>query len=103
NSSASFVSVFTNIIGSNITPTIQSFTPASGVNGTVVTIKGTNFNGTTAVKFGGVNSASFTVNSDTTITAVVGEGASGDVSVSTATGSSYLPGFTFLGPTIVSF
>jgi hypothetical protein len=35
-----------------------------------VTITGTNFTGATAVRFGAINAASFTVDSDTQITAV---------------------------------
>jgi hypothetical protein len=55
-------------------PTITSFTPASGMVGTTVTITGTNFTGATAVRFGTVN-AVFTVNSPTQITATVPSGA----------------------------
>jgi uncharacterized repeat protein (TIGR01451 family) len=62
-------------------PTITSFTPASGGAGTSITLTGTNFNGATAVSFGGVAASSLTVNSATSITAVVGTGASGNVSV----------------------
>jgi hypothetical protein len=51
-------------------PTITSFTPTSGIAGTTVTITGTNFTGATAVAFDGTN-ATFTVNSDTQITATV--------------------------------
>src|SRR5207245_6169552 len=54
----------------NTPPTISSFTPASGPVGTSVTISGNNFSGATAVKFNGV-SASFAVNSATTIQATV--------------------------------
>ncbi|MGZ3895091.1 MAG: FG-GAP-like repeat-containing protein [Flavisolibacter sp.] len=103
NSSSDFVSVLSNIIGSSITPTIQSFTPLSGVRNTTVTIKGSNFTGATGVSFGGVNAASFTVDSDTTITAVVGQGNSGDVSVTTPKGTISMAGFNFLGPIISSF
>ncbi len=68
-------------------PTITSFTPASGPVGTSVTINGTNFTGTSAVLFNGT-SASFTVNSATTITATVPEGAtSGPISVTTSAGT----------------
>ena len=51
-------------------PTITSFTPsnACAASGASVVITGTNFTGSTAVKFNGVN-ASFIVNSDTQITA----------------------------------
>lgn len=103
NSSSTFVSILTNIIGSNITPAIQSFNPASGVNGTSVTIKGKNFTGTTSVTFGGVNASSFTVNTDSTITAVVAQGNSGDVAVTTPKGTASLPGFSYVGPIINSF
>jgi hypothetical protein len=57
-----------------IKPTVKSFTPASGPVGTVVTITGTAFTGATKVQFNGV-SATFTVNSDTKITATVPVGA----------------------------
>ena len=57
-----------------ITPVIKSFTPASGPVGTIVTITGTSFLKTTAVKFGTV-AGTFTINSDTQITATVPTGA----------------------------
>ncbi len=103
NSSANAISVLRNLIGANLAPTISSFTPTSGVNGTIVTITGTNFTGATDVKFGGTPAASFIINSSTTITATVGAGSSGDVSVTTVYGTATLPGFTFNGPTITSF
>lgn len=83
-------------------PTITSFTPTIGINGTVVTITGTNFTGATAVNFGGTSAASFIVNSSTTITATVGSGASGAVSVTTAVGTASLAGFSYGVPTITS-
>ena len=85
-------------------PTITSFTPATAGAGSSITITGTNFTGTTGVSFGGVAASSFTVNSATSITAVVGTGASGNVSVTTAGGTASLAGFTFIPtPTITSF
>lgn len=85
-------------------PAIASFTPTSAVAGATVTITGTNFTDATAVSFGGVAAASFTVDSPTSITVVVGQGASGDVSVTTPIAPGILPGFTFLpAPTIASF
>ena len=57
-----------------ITPSIASFTPASGPVGTVVTINGTGLKQATAVKFGAVV-ATFTVVSDAKITATVPTGA----------------------------
>src|SRR6266403_704323 len=86
-------------------PTISSFTPASGPIGTSVTISGTNFTGTTAVAFNSV-SASFTVNSATSIQAAVPASAtSGTISVTTPGGTTTSAGsFTVINPpTITSF
>jgi flagellar hook assembly protein FlgD len=63
---------------------ISSFIPSTGPTGTLVTIEGVNFINVSAVRFGGVNAASFTVHSPTKITAVVGAGASGAIQVITA-------------------
>ena len=83
---------------------VQSFTPSSAGSGTVVTINGLNFIGVTAVNFGGVLAASFTVNSSTSIAAVVAGGASGNVAVITNNDTFSLAGFTFLpAPSIASF
>ena len=85
-------------------PTVTSFTPTQGKSGATVTITGTNLTGTTAVSFGGTAATSFSVTNATTVTAVVGSGASGEVKVTTAAGSATLAGFTFLSPpTITSF
>lgn len=103
NSSSTNISILRNIIGSNIAPVINSFSPTSGINGTNVTILGSNFNGVSKVKFGGVEASSFTVDSTTGITAIVGPGASGDLSVTSSFGTATSPGFTFNGPIITSF
>ena len=88
----------------NTAPTISSFTPTSGKTGQVVNIIGTNFTGATAVSFGGTAATTFTVVSATSINATVGAGASGVVSVTTASGTGTLAGFTYLPPpTIASF
>lgn len=73
-------------------PTIVSFSPQSGSPGTQVTITGTNFVGT-EVKFGGTGAASFTVDSQSQITAVVGCCCDGVIEVKTAgvTGTSSSP------------
>jgi subtilase family serine protease len=63
-------------------PIITSFTPNGGGTGTSVTITGTGFGGATAVKFGGINAASYTVDSDTQITATTAAGTvTGPISV----------------------
>lgn len=85
-------------------PAIASFAPTIAPAGTTVTITGTNFTGATAVSFGGTPAMSFTVVSATQINAVVGVGATGNVSVTTPNGSGSLGGFTFVAPpTITSF
>ncbi|MFA5103575.1 MAG: CIA30 family protein [Candidatus Margulisiibacteriota bacterium] len=57
-------------------PTVTSVTPNTGTRDatTSITIAGTNFGGTTAVKIGTWDAASFTVNSATEISAVVPSG-----------------------------
>ena len=85
-------------------PTIASFTPLNGTYGTIMNIVGTSFTGATGVSIGGVNALSFVVNSSTSITAVVGDGATGSVIVTKSGGSSSLAGFTwFASPVITSF
>ena len=69
-------------------PTITSFDPASGPVGTTVVITGTGFTGATAVNFGSIAATSFTVDSDTQITAIVPAGfAHSPIKVTTAGGT----------------
>lgn len=71
-----------------IVPTMKSFSPTSGPVGTSVKIKGTGLTQATKVMFGGVAATSFTVNSDSQITAVVPSGAvTGKIEVITKGGS----------------
>lgn len=73
---------------STVAPTITAFAPSTGPVGTSITITGTNFTGATAVAFNGT-AATFTVNSSTSLAAIVPLGAStGAVSVTTAGGTS---------------
>jgi uncharacterized repeat protein (TIGR03803 family) len=70
-----------------VLPTITSI-PASGAVGTPVEITGTGLTQTTKVTFGGVAASSFTVNSDTQVTATVPTGAkTGKIVVTTKGGS----------------
>jgi uncharacterized repeat protein (TIGR03803 family) len=69
-----------------VTPTISSFAPTSGPVGTVVTINGTGLTQTTKVTFGGVKATTFTVNSDSMVTATVPTGAITGKIVITSTG-----------------
>ena len=69
-------------------PTISGFSPASGPAGSTVTISGSGFTGATAVAFNGTSAASYTVKSDTQITATVPAGATtGPVSVTAPGGT----------------
>ncbi|HEY0156591.1 MAG TPA: IPT/TIG domain-containing protein [Thermoanaerobaculia bacterium] len=80
-----------------VTPQVDSFTPTVGPTGGSVVLTGVRFTGATAVTFGGVNATSFTVNSDTQITAVTSSGAkTGTVCVTT-------PGATGCSTAVFSF
>lgn len=69
------------------TPTISSFTPASGHPGAKVTITGTNFYGLTSVKLAGNEVPHFVVESSTTISVVLGAGNSGVFSITNTAGT----------------
>jgi len=88
-----------NAIGSAVTtptvaaPTVTGLSPASGsmAGGDTVTVSGTGFTGATAINFGTEAAASFSVVSDTEITAVTPAWTSvgsGDVIVTTSAGTS---------------
>jgi methionine-rich copper-binding protein CopC len=68
-------------------PAITSISPTAGPvgGGTTVIITGSEFTGASGVKFGGTNAASFTVNSNTQITAKSPAGALGAVDVTVIT------------------
>ena len=69
-------------------PSITSFTPASGPVATSVTLTGTGFTGATGVSFNGTAATTFTVNSDTQISATVPTGATtGKVTVTNSVGA----------------
>ena len=85
-------------------PSITTYSTTSGSSGSSVSINGLYFTGATAVTVGGTPVTSFTVDSDTKITAVLGSGSTGQFSVTTpggtATGSqtfTFSPGITVTG------
>lgn len=88
-----------------VAPSLVSFSPTSALAGATLTLKGTNFNNASGVSIGGANASSFTVVSDSVITAVVSASStSGDVVVTNSIGSSTVSGFTMLvAPNIASF
>ncbi len=77
------------------TPSITSFTPTNSVTGSYITIKGKFFTSTTSISFGGVAASSFTIVSDSVITAVVANAAPGSVSVTNSIGTAILAGFSY--------
>lgn len=79
-------------------PDIRTISPTLGSIGTVLTINGFNFSNASAVKIGGVAAASFTVVSPTLITAVLGSGATGPVSVATPNGVTEMGLFKYTTP-----
>ena len=84
-------------------PTITSFSPTSGSVGTSVTIYGTSFTGTTAVRFNGT-AATFTVKSATRITTKVPTGATtGPITVTTSGGTATSPSSFTVPGTFASF
>jgi len=71
-----------------VTPQITSFNPPGGPVGTPVTITGVSLTQATRVSFGGVKATTFTVNSDTQVTATVPTGAvTGKITIATAGGT----------------
>ncbi|HUP13794.1 MAG TPA: FG-GAP-like repeat-containing protein, partial [Niastella sp.] len=93
-----------NVISNSVTvmrnnidgPTVTQISPAIARKGDVVTITGTNLDNVSAVRFGVRTASSFTIVSPTRIDAVVGGGASGDVSVITSKGTIPISGFQFI-------
>ena len=81
--------VVTNVTASAPAVTAIDLSTGSTAGGQTVNITGTNFSGATAVKFG-TNSATFTVNNDSSITTTVPAGSAGtvDITVTTNNGTS---------------
>lgn len=68
-------------------PAVSGLTPAAGRTGTLVTVTGSGFTGATSVAFGGVAASSFSVASDTQLTARVPlRASSGRIRVTTTAG-----------------
>ncbi|WP_235445011.1 beta strand repeat-containing protein [Streptomyces sioyaensis] len=84
-------------------PTVTSVSPTSGstAGGTSVTVTGTGFTGATAVRFGATQATSFTVDSDTQITAVSPQG-TGTVQVTVTTSAGTSNQFVTYGYTTLS-
>jgi len=85
-----------------LAPTISSFTPASGLVGTSVTINGTNFSNASTVSFNGTAATAVTFVTDAQLTATVPTGATtGPIAVTTAGGTATsAASFTVLVPVV---
>ncbi|MCU0426926.1 MAG: IPT/TIG domain-containing protein [Candidatus Kapabacteria bacterium] len=84
-------------------PSVLFASPLTGGAGTAVTIIGTNLASVTGVSFGGIP-ASFTINNASQITAFLGNGASGVITLFTPVGSTTsTQRFTFIPPPSVLF
>ncbi len=79
-------------------PIISAFSPTFGFTGDTITISGNHFETTQAVKFGDIAASSFKVISNQEVKAVVGDGASGNVAVTTSRSTATKAGFTFTLP-----
>jgi hypothetical protein len=79
-------------------PVITGFLPISGTYGDTITIQGTGLTQTSSVTFGSQPALGFTILSDTVITAIVGEGASGSVTVIASADTASHSGFTYVQP-----
>lgn len=85
-------------------PGITSFSPGFGSKDSLITIKGNNFRLITGVSFGGVPATSFTVIDSSTIQARVAGGETGDIRITSLTGSGSRGIFYYYEiPDIVSF
>ncbi len=87
------------------TPAITGFSPESGGMMSLVTITGAGFTGATAVAFGGTPANDFGVQDDGTIYALVDQGSTGVVTVTTPGGTATsTDSFTFIpSPVITGF
>lgn len=95
-------SVFTFAVPS-APPAITGFSPASGTYGTTVTIQGTNLSQVSAVTFGTQTALSYAIASDSVITAVVGTGITGNISVTASAGNdTTLSVFTYIQPPVLT-
>lgn len=87
----------------HVTPVLTGFSPTNGLAGTSVTVTGTNFTGTTEVKFGNV-SAGFGVLGNTSLQTSVPPGARrSKITVTTPGGSVVSANFFLVPPKISAF
>ncbi|SEP46322.1 MBG domain-containing protein, partial [Mucilaginibacter sp. OK283] len=76
-------------------PVITGFSPQIAVAGDKVTITGSGFTAATSVTFGGVPATAVTYVSPTSVIATVGQGISGDITLTTTDGTATFAGFVY--------
>ena len=85
-------------------PTITSFSPTSGCPGGTITINGTSLSGTSSVSVGGTACSNITVVSSTQVTALLGSGTTGTISLTATAGNATSSGtFTVETPPTISY
>lgn len=95
---------YTSVTNFHVPPGITGLSPAAGRAGTNVLITGSNFRDTTAVRFNGLDAASFNVLSNGAIQASVPANATtGQIRVIAPGGSAYSSGNFVVQPTITGF
>lgn len=78
-------------------PRLTDFTPSSGSFGTRVQIRGERFTSVRSVTFGGIPASAFTIESDSLITATVGAGGTGFITLTTPDTTIFSPSaFTYI-------
>lgn len=91
----SFLGIVVSTLILRAQPTVTAFNPVNATPGMTMTITGTGFTGASSVTIGGAT-ASFVVNSSTSITATVPVTQSGTVVVTTGAGSGSRAGFYYV-------
>lgn len=84
-------------------PYITSFDPLFGGEASIITIKGKYFTGVTAVEFGGIAVQSFTVVSDSVITATLAKGITGSIVITNQYRTGSISQLFTYRPVITSF
>lgn len=91
------LSVHRSLVGST-SPVVTGFSPVKAAAGEPVVITGKNFLNVNSVLVGTTPAASFTINNDSTITAITAQGSSGSIRLYSPNNWGLKPGFTFTFP-----
>jgi gliding motility-associated-like protein len=82
----------------SVAPVITSFTPTGICGIDTVVISGHNFEGDPSISFGGIPVSFSTVVNDSTIKALSGNGASGNITITTSGGTATTGGYIYVAP-----